>query len=192
MPEEYIIDKHLSVDEQLISAILSNNSKRVRQCLESGANSNYKTGTKEAPLVAARSSHQHKIVALLLEHGAQVDMVMDDQKVLISPLHWAAFYARIDSHEALDHMLTYDKNKAFRYLKDGKGRTPYDYIQDKALKAHYDELLAAEIEATPSANTSSWPMSFSRFFRTSADPANGRSSNAIELNSIGQTKLKRE
>ncbi len=178
MPEE-------DINEQLNEAILCNNPKRVQRCLENSANPNYKTGTNDAPLVdAAHTPRKHKIVALLLRYGAQVDMVIKDQELFVSPLHWAASTVTIESHEALDHMLTHDKNKAFRYLKDGHGQTPYDYIRDKALKAHYDDLLAAEIEATPPANTSSWPTSFFRLFQTCADPAKEKSSNAIELSSI--------
>ena len=99
------------INEQLKVAMLCNSPQCIRRCLEAGANPNYNAGTNKAPLVVAHTPRKHKIVALLLQYGAQVDMVIENQEVLISPLHWAAAKATIESHEALDHMLTYDKNK---------------------------------------------------------------------------------
>ena len=205
------------LDEGLRSAILSNNTDKVQEWLEQGANPNYDTGTNESPLVdAAHTPRQHKIVALLLKHGAQVDMVIENQKVLISPLHWAAYKATMESHESLDHMLAYDKKGAFRTLKDGRGNTPYDDIKDKALQEYYDDLLKAEMDLPPpldplpkqptSPGRLRYKLSrFSQFFPFCLDPEkspkigtkdyDAKNYSEVELRSIGKTsptKFKKE
>ena len=208
------------LDEELRRAISCNSPKDVQRWLEKGANPNYDTGTNEAPLVdAAHTPRKHEIVALLLEHGAQVDMVIENQEVLISPLHWAAHKATMESHEShesLDHMLKYDKKGAFRTLKDGRGNTPYMRIKDKALQEYYDDLLKAEMDLPPpldplpkqptSPGRLRYKLSrFSQFFPFCLDPEkspkigtkdyDAKNYSEVELRSIGKTsptKFKKE
>ncbi len=132
-------------NERLSTAIMCRDFNRVKKWLNKGADPNYCFGRSNALIICAIFYNSPPIVSLLLEKGAEINMmVIEPGKISDSPLHGGISSVRPENHEVLDILVIHDFEKGYNLFKTQKnsyGSTPYDRIMDKSLRIHYDDLL---------------------------------------------------